>query len=116
MAKKSGKKKSGTKKAAAKKKAAKKSATKKAGRKKGGFGVFVRQFTDVALGDPEDTVAPDRLVLHEIASDLKDTGSALRWIKENAEEHEGSTLVIAQIKQTVSLTVKKVTKVTLSQE
>lgn len=78
--------------------------------------MFIRKTTDEVLdGDPGEAAFPDRLVLHEIASDLKDTQDALKWVKKNAENHEGATLVIAQIKQTITCTVKKVVQVVIEE-
>ena len=76
---------------------------------KGGFGVFLRH--DMDKHPVSDDDIPITAFLEQIASDLKDTQDALRWVREKAEAYQGRTLVIAQVKQEITVAVEKIVKV-----
>jgi len=95
-------------------KAEKTEKTEKRARQSGGFGVYEKMDADPAVAE-KLFVSSSATNLCEIVTDLNDTGAALRWIKENAETWEGKTLVIAQVKQTISIKVEKVTRVTFEE-
>ena len=98
---------------AAKKKTAVKNPRKKPERIKGGFGVFVQEtwYADNVEMDKGD----GKPCLVQIALGLKDTQDSTGWIKENAEKYEGKTLIIAQIKQSITCAIEKVVRVKIEE-
>ncbi len=97
------------------KKAAAKKTRKKPERTKGGFGVYLQETNSIGTDGSGKDVSLESSILREIVSGLKDTQDAIKWVKENAEKHEGKTLVIAQVKQTITCTVKKMVVVQIEE-
>lgn len=92
------------------KKAAKKAVKKSIKKTKGGFGVFISHGLDRhPVSSDEIPITP---FLEQVATDLKDTLDAERWIKENAENFKNEELVIAQVKKSVKVKVETQVKVT----